>query len=102
MNVRIIAIAGAMAIATTPSVSFAQSSSTSVPKDGSCPSGFKSSGSNCVSTGGKPAITKVGSCPSTFKSSGNYCVGTSSSSYAEVRSGSCSSGLKTAGKDCIK
>lgn len=80
---------------------FAQTSGSTVAKDGSCPSGFKSSGSSCKSSSGKVAITKVGSCPTGFKSSANYCVG-DKGDYTEVRSGSCSSGLKTSGKYCVK
>lgn len=80
---------------------FAQSSSTSVTKDGSCPSGFKASGSSCKSSSGKVAIAKIGSCPTGFKASSNYCVG-DKGDYAEVKSGSCSGGLKASGKYCVK
>ena len=69
---------------------FAQSSGTTVAKDGSCPT-----------SSGKVAIAKIGSCPTGFKSSANYCVG-DKGDYAEIRSGSCSSGLKTSGKYCVK
>ncbi len=80
---------------------FAQSSGTTVAKDGSCPTGFKSSGSACKSGSGKVAIAKVGSCPTGFKSSANYCVG-DKGDYAEIKSGSCPGGLKTSGKYCVK
>ncbi|QTD56095.1 hypothetical protein [Parasphingorhabdus cellanae] len=82
-------------------LAFAQSSSTSVTKDGSCPTGFKASGGNCKSSSGKVAIAKIGSCPTGFKSSSNYCVG-DKGDYAEVKSGSCPGGLKASGKYCIK
>ena len=90
----------ALGLGTAPAA-HAQSSGTEVAKDGSCPSGFKASGSKCVSTGGKVAIVKIGSCPTGFKASANYCVG-DKGDYAEVRDGSCGSGLKTSGKYCIK
>jgi hypothetical protein len=80
---------------------FAQSSSSSVAKDGSCPSGFKASGSSCKSSSGKVAIAKIGSCPTGFKASSNYCVG-DKGDYAEVKSGSCPGGLKASGKYCVK
>lgn len=90
----------ALTIGTAP-IALAQSSGSEVPKNGSCPTGFKSKGSSCVSTGGSVAITKVGSCPSGFKSSQKYCVG-DSGDYAEVRNGDCPTGLKTSGKYCVK
>lgn len=79
---------------------FAQASSNEVPKDGSCPTGFKQSGSSCVSDS-KVALPKLGSCPTGFRASGNYCVG-DSNDYAEVRDGSCPSGLKASGRYCVK
>lgn len=85
-------------IAATPA--FAQASSGEVPKDGSCPTGFKQSGSNCVSDD-KVALPKLGSCPTGFKASAKYCVG-DSDEYAEVRDGSCPSGLKASGRYCVK
>lgn len=78
----------------------AQESGQSVDKNGSCPKGFKQSGSRCTSSR-NVAIVKLGSCPTGFKASGKYCVG-DKGDYAEVRSGSCPSGLKASGKYCIK
>ncbi|GMN13731.1 hypothetical protein [Altererythrobacter sp. MTPC7] len=101
MKFLIPAFAAALAIGTMPQTAMAQSSGTEVDRDGSCPTGFKSKGSSCVSTGGKVAITKIGSCPSGFKSSAKYCVG-DSGDYAEVRDGDCPTGLKTSGKYCVK
>ncbi len=91
--------AGILAIGTAPAA-IAQSSSSEVAKDGSCPSGFSASGSSCKSSS-KVAITRLGSCPTGFKASGNYCVG-GKGDYAEVRDGSCPTGLKTSGKYCVK
>jgi hypothetical protein len=78
----------------------AQSASGSVAKDGSCPTGFKQSGSNCISDD-KVALPKLGSCPTGFKASAHYCVG-DEGDYAEIRSGSCPSGLKTSGRYCVR
>lgn len=89
----------ALSVGTAPAA-FAQSSSSEVSKDGSCPKGFKASGSSCKSSS-QVAIVKVGSCPTGFKASANYCVG-DKGDYAEVRSGSCPSGLKASGKYCVK
>ncbi|MEM7687380.1 MAG: hypothetical protein AAF291_00030 [Pseudomonadota bacterium] len=103
MRIRIIALSAAMALGTAPyafSPVLAQESGSVVAKDGSCPKGFKQSGSSCKSSS-QVAIVKLGSCPTGFKASGNYCVG-DKGDYAEVRSGSCPSGLKASGKYCIK
>jgi hypothetical protein len=80
---------------------FAQSSGTVVDKDGSCPTGFKSSGSSCKSSSGDVAIIKLGACPTGFKASANYCIG-DKAAYAEVKKGSCPTGLKGSGKYCVK
>lgn len=89
----------ALCVGTAP-VALAQSSSSTVSKDGACPKGFSASGSTCKSSS-KVAIVKLGSCPTGFSASANYCVG-DKDDYAEVRSGSCPSGTKTSGKYCIK
>ena len=89
----------ALCVGTAPAA-MAQSSSSTVTKDGACPKGFKASGSSCKSSS-KVAIVKLGSCPTGFSASANYCVG-DKGDYAEVRSGSCSSGTKTSGKYCVK
>ncbi len=91
--------ASVLAIGTAPAA-IAQSSSSEVSKNGSCPTGFKASGSSCKSSS-KVALPKVGSCPTGFKASGNYCVG-GKGDYAEIRDGSCPSGTKTSGKYCVK
>ena len=103
MRIRIAALSAALALGTAPYVitpAFAQESGPVVAKDGSCPKGFKQSGSSCKSSS-SVAIVKLGSCPTGFKASGNYCVG-DKGDYAEVRSGSCPSGLKASGKYCVK
>lgn len=89
----------ALCVGTAP-VAMAQESSSVVDKDGSCPKGFKSSGSTCKSSS-HVAIVKIGSCPTGFNSSGNYCVG-DKGDYAEVKRGSCASGTRTSGKYCVK
>lgn len=101
MRLSLLTLSFALAIGTAPAMVLAQSSSSEVERDGSCPSGFKSSGSACKSSSGKVAIVKLGSCPTGFKASAKYCVG-DRGDYAEVRSGSCPSGLKASGKYCVK
>lgn len=88
-----------LSIGTAP-VAMAQSSSSEVERDGSCPKGFKASGSSCKSSS-QVAIAKIGSCPTGFRASANYCVG-DKGDYAEFRSGSCPTGLKASGKYCVK
>ena len=103
MRLGLAALGAALALGTSPyliTAAFAQESGPVVAKDGSCPKGFKQSGSSCKSSNAV-AIVKLGSCPTGFKASGNYCVG-GKSDYAEVRSGSCPSGLKASGKYCIR
>ncbi|MEM9501635.1 MAG: hypothetical protein AAF941_07285 [Pseudomonadota bacterium] len=103
MRIRIALLSAAIAVGTAPIIVTpvaAQSSSSEVTKDGSCPKGFKASGSSCKSSS-QVAIVKLGSCPTGFKASANYCVG-DGDEYAEVRSGSCPSGLKASGRYCVK
>jgi hypothetical protein len=47
-----------------------------VPKTGSCPSGYHTSGDYCLasSANAKPAVPKAGSCPSGYHTSGDYCL----------------------------
>ena len=99
-KIAIAATAALLAIGTMPTAALAQSSSSEVAKNGSCPTGFKASGSNCVSSS-KVAIAKDGSCPTGWRASSNYCTA-GSGEYAEMRSGSCPTGLKASGKYCIK
>ena len=103
MRIKVAFISAVLALGTAPVLvtpAAAQSASSSVAKDGSCPTGFKQSGSNCVSSD-KVAITKIGSCPTGFKASANYCVG-DKGDHAIVRSGSCPSGMKVSGNYCVK
>jgi hypothetical protein len=103
MRLTIAALSATLALGRAPFVIApvaAQSSGSVVDKDGSCPKGFKQSGSSCKSSS-QVAIVKLGSCPTGFKASGNYCVG-GKGDYAEVRSGSCPSGLKASGRYCVK
>jgi len=69
-------IAAGMLLST--SATLAQQPVQPLPKVGSCPLGYYSSGSYCVSSSGgntKGAIEKSGrSCPLGYYGSGNYCV----------------------------
>ncbi len=72
-------------------------------KNGSCPSGYNSSGNYCVpASGAHPVIEKNGSCPSGYNSSGEYCLMTSSGRPAIHKSGSCPSGYNSSGNYCLK
>lgn len=72
-------------------------------KDGSCPSGYYSSGNYCAPTqNAKFAIIKIGSCPSGFYSSGNYCLASSDNSKLAIpKVGSCPSGFYSSGQYCV-
>ena len=78
-----------------------------LPKVGSCPLGYYSSGSYCVpSSGGntRGAIEKSGSCPLGFYSSGNYCVSSPSSNREAIQKtgNSCPLGYYGSGSYCVK
>jgi hypothetical protein len=73
-------------------------------RDGSCPSGYSSSGNYCVpGSGARFALARNGgSCPSGYFSSGNYCVASSATSkHAMPRSGSCPSGYFSSSDFCV-
>lgn len=73
-------------------------------KEGSCPSGYITSGNYCVPTGDNShfAISKNGSCPSGYITSGNYCLSSSDNSKVAIeKQGSCPSGYITSGNYCL-
>jgi hypothetical protein len=74
-----------------------------VPRNGSCPSGYFSSGEYCVpGSNARFAVPRSGSCPSGYFSSGDYCVASSSSSKLAIpRRGSCPSGYFSSGDYCV-
>ncbi len=47
-----------------------------IPKVGSCPVGYRTSGHYCIplESSGKEIIIKLESCPSGYRTSGNYCI----------------------------
>ncbi|MCP9779419.1 MULTISPECIES: hypothetical protein [Cyanobium] len=78
-----------------------------LPKVGSCPLGYYSSGSYCVPSGGansRGAIEKSGGCPLGFYSSGNYCVSSPSSNREAIQKAgnSCPLGYYGSGNYCVK
>ena len=78
-----------------------------LPKVGSCPLGYYSSGSYCVpSSGGntRGAIKNSGSCPLGFYSSGNYCVSSPSNNRQVIEKigQSCPLGWSSNGNYCQK
>jgi hypothetical protein len=73
-------------------------------KNGSCPSGYISSGNYCVPSDdhSRFAITKSGSCPSGYISSGDYCLASGDSSRLAIpKQGSCPSGYTSSGDYCL-
>ena len=86
------------------SITFAQLPAQPVIKNGSCPSGYISSGSYCVPSGDSSrfAIVKSGSCPSGYISSGDYCLASGDSSRLAIpKQGSCPSGYTSSGDYCL-
>jgi len=79
-----------------------------LPKVGSCPLGYYSSGSYCVpsSSGNtRGAIEKSGnSCPLGFCSSGNYCLSSPSNNREAIQKtgNSCPLGWFSSGSYCVK
>jgi hypothetical protein len=76
------------------------------PGNGSCPSGYYSSGAACAPTSSaKYAFANPGGggCPSGYYSSGNACVASSDKSCNAFFSGggSCPSGYYSSGKSCV-
>jgi hypothetical protein len=77
-----------------------------VPKVGTCPSGYHTSGGACVpssrQTAAWPALPKVGTCPSGYHTSGAYCLGSSDrAKHAIPKAGSCPSGYHASGAYCL-
>jgi hypothetical protein len=71
-------------------------------KDGSCPSGYSSSGNYCTpGSSARFAIAKTGSCPSGYSSSGNYCLAGTNAKQAIPKNGSCPSGYSSSGDYCL-
>lgn len=88
-----------MCVAVTPAA--AQSA---LPKEGTCPSGFFSSGKYCVpiKDDAKPAMSRAGQCPSGYYSSGNYCVAVRRDAPVAVpKDGPCPSGHYASGSYCV-
>ncbi|MPR11785.1 hypothetical protein FS320_33035 [Microvirga tunisiensis] len=76
-----------------------------LPKVGTCPSGYHTSGSACIPNSrgeaARPALPKVGSCPSGYHTSGDYCLGYEGAQHAFPKTGACPSGYHTSGAYCL-
>jgi hypothetical protein len=84
---------------TFPTAALAQA----VPKIGTCPSGYYTSGGACVphSSNLRPALPKIGTCPSGYYTSGDYCLGYEKARHAIPNTGSCPSGYYASGAYCL-
>ena len=81
---------------------FAQPAPVALPKTGSCPSGYSTSGNYCApGSGARFAVPKVGSCPSGYSTSGDYCLASPGARHAMPKTGSCPSGYSTSGDYCL-
>lgn len=74
-----------------------------LPKQGSCPSGYATSGNYCSPMPNASfAVPKIGGCPSGYSTSGNYCLAVSANTkFAMPKAGSCPSGYSTSGNYCL-
>ncbi len=80
----------------------AQPAPVALPKTGSCPSGYSTSGNYCApGSGARFAVPKVGSCPSGYSTSGDYCLASPGARHAMPKTGSCPSGYSTSGDYCL-
>ena len=80
----------------------AQPAAVALPKTGSCPSGYSTSGNYCApGSGARFALPKVGSCPSGYSTSGDYCLASPGARHAMPKTGSCPSGYSTSGDYCL-
>ena len=101
-----LALLFALTVATDSAI--AQQPVRPLPKVGSCPLGYYSSGSYCVpSTSGntRGAIEKSGnSCPLGFYSSGNYCLSSPNNNREAIQKTgkSCPLGWFSSGSYCVK
>jgi len=90
------------------SAALAQQPVQPLPKVGSCPLGYYSSGSYCVpsrSGNTRGALEKNGgSCPLGFYSSGNYCLSSPSNNRQAIpkQGGSCPLGWFSSGSYCLQ
>jgi hypothetical protein len=92
----------AILLAALAAVAFAQPAPVALPKTGTCPSGYSTSGNYCVpGSGARFAVPKVGTCPSGYSTSGDYCLASPGARHAMPRTGSCPSGYSTSGDYCL-
>ena len=99
---RTFAFAMASITAALPSLA-AEAPPLPLPKDGSCPSRYYSSGGYCVpQSDARHAIPKIGACPSGYYSSGKYCVANREGAAAVEKRGACPSGYYSSGNYCVK
>jgi hypothetical protein len=84
-----------------PSFAYSQA----VPKVGTCPSDYHTSGSACIPTSKEravhPALPRVGSCPSGYHASGDYCLGYEGAQHAIPKTGACPSRYHSSGAYCL-
>jgi len=97
----------AVAAALTAGTALAQQPVRPLPKVGSCPLGYYSSGNYCVpSPGGnsRGAIEKAGSCPLGFYTSGDYCVSSPGNDGEAIQKTgkSCPLGWYSSSSYCVK
>ena len=79
-----------------------------LPRFGSCPIGFYSSGSYCVPSASDSShgaiVRKGGSCPIGYFTSGNYCVSSPANEREAIEKlgSSCPIGWYTSGAYCVR
>jgi hypothetical protein len=68
--------AGFVLLTMIPLLALADDDQETIPKVGSCPVGYRTSGNYCIplQSTDKEVIIKLESCPSGYRTSGNYCI----------------------------
>src|SRR5215212_8191047 len=74
-----------------------------VPKVGTCPTNYPTSGAYCAPNSmAGPALPRIGLCPTGYNPSGDYCLGQPGApKAATTRVGACPTGFHVSGNYCL-
>lgn len=76
LNSRALSSAGVALLLLTVPLALAEEDQQPIPKVGSCPVGYRTSGDYCIPlrSTDEEVIIKLESCPPGYRTSGNYCI----------------------------